>query len=390
MAPEEVGDEDANGPPPHPLDRPWVHPSELFASSRPSSPPVRRRRGIRARDVFLALGAGVLGALAMVVVLAVAGLLGESSNSATDARSNDRPNEPDAAARLAAVANPSVVGILVATPSGVRRVSGVCVRNGEVITSASAIEGARSLTVVGADGGRRTGTLVGQDPATRLALVRVDGGSDPAKLAANGDLRVGEWILALGGTDGSGPWVATGVVAAMGGWADDGSGSPSAGMITVDAVLPPEAQGGALLDRNGHVVGILAGATKDEMGGLATPIATVRNVAAQLAATGKAAHGALGIRTSDDDHPRGARAVSVMDGSAADEAGLLAGDVIVKFDGTNIDNAADLVVAVQLRRPDDRVQLSVVRDGTAKRMMATLGSVEPASGVEPAAPVSTG
>jgi putative serine protease PepD len=390
MAPEEAGDEDANGPPPHPLDRPWVRPSELFSSSRPTPPPVRRRRPIRARDVFLALGAGVIGALAMVVVLAVAGLLGDSPKTVTAARATDRPNEPDGAARLAALANPSVVGIVVATPAGVRRVSGVCVRSGEVITSAGAIDGATALTVVGADGARRAGTLVGQDPSTRLALIRVDGGSDPAKLAANGELQVGQWILALGGSDGSGPWVATGVVAAMGGWADDGSGSPSAGMITVDAVLPPESQGGALLDKNGHVVGILAGATKDAMGGLATPIATVRNVAAQLAATGKAAHGALGIRTADDDHARGARVVSVVPGSAADAAGIVAGDVVVKLDDTSIDNAADLVVAVRLRRPGDRVQLVVNRDGGTERMMATLESVETVPTVEPVAPVSTG
>ncbi len=240
----------------------------------------------------------------MVAVLAVAGMLGESTKTVTITRAADQPNVPGGAARLAAIANRSVVGILATTPAGVRRVSGVFVRNGQVITSAGAIAGATSFTVVGANGERRSGAMVGQDPTTRLALLQVAGGSSPAKLAPNGDLQVGQWILALGGTDGSGPWVATGVVAALGGWAEDGSGSPSAGMITVDAVMPPEAQGGALVDRNGHVVGILAGATKDDKGGLATPIATVRNVAAQLAATGRADHGALGIRTEDSVSPR--------------------------------------------------------------------------------------
>lgn len=340
--------------------------------------------------MFLALGAGVIGALAMVTVLALAGLLGESSKPVAVDRARDQPNEPDGAERLAAVANHSVVGILATTPAGVRRISGVCVRDGQVITTAAAIEGATAFTVVGANGARHDGTLIGQDPTTRLALVRFDGGSDPAKLAANGDLQVGQWILALGGTDGSGPWVATGVVASLGGWAEGVSGSPSAGMITVDAVMPPEAQGGALLDRNGHVVGILAGATKDEKGGLATPIATVRNVAAQLAETGSAAHGALGIRTADEDHPRGARVVSVVESGAAAGAGLDAGDVIVKFDREPIRNAADLVVAVRLRRPDDRVQVTIMRDDRSKPVMVTLGSAETTPNVEPAAPVSTG
>ena len=390
MAPDEAGDEEANGPPPHPLDRPWVHPSELFASPQMAGPrPGPRRRSFRTRDIVLAIGAGVVGALAMVIVLALAGLLGDSSTPVVATNATDHPDEPDAAARLVALANPSVVAILAATPSGVRRISGVCVRNGQVITSAAALEGATSLTIVGANGAHHDGTLVGQDPTTRLALVRFDGGSDPAKLATGDDLKVGQWILALGGTDGSGPWVATGVVASLGGWVESTSGSPSAGMITVDAVMPPEAQGGALLDRNGHVVGILAGATKDEKGGLATPIATVRNVAAQLSETGKAAHGALGIRTENVDHPRGAGIVSVIAGSAAAVAGLEAGDVIVKFDGRTIRTAAELVVAVRMRAPGDRVDVTIIRDQTEQRIMVSLGSTETQPEPVTAAPIST-
>jgi putative serine protease PepD len=390
MPPEDAGDEDANGPPPHPLDRPWVHPSELFASSRaPAAAAVRHRR-VRARDIFLALGAGVIGALAMVVVLALAGLLSDSPRQVTVTRASDTPDEGDSAARLAAVANHSVVGIVAITPAGMRKISGVCVRSGEVITSAGALEGATSIIVVGADGSKQAGTVVGRDPSTRLALVRVDGGTNPAKLADDGELQVGQWILALGGTDGAGPRVATGVVASLGGWADDGSGSPSAGMITVDAVLPPEANGGALLDRNGHVVGILAGATKDAMAALATPIATVRNVAAQLAATGTAAHGALGVRIADDDDPRGARVVAVTNGSAAAAARLRADDVVVKLADDPIRSAADLVVAVQLRRPGERLPITVVRDGEHVRLTATLESVRTTPTTVPAETISTG
>ncbi len=311
----------------------------------------------------------------------------------TVARTTDHPNEPDSAARLAAVADHSVVGILAATPMGVRKLSGVCVRSGEVITSASALDGATSLTVVGADGSKQTGEVIGVDPATRLALVRVDGGSNPAKLAANSDLKVGQWILALGGTDGAGLRVATGVIASLGGWSDDGTGAPSAGMITVDAVLPPEANGGALLDRNGHVVGILAGSTKDSMAALATPIATVRNVAAQLAATGKADHGALGVRITDNDGPRGARVLSVTGDSAAADAGITTDDVIVRLDDTAIHSAAELVVAVQLRKPGERLPVTVVRDGDDKRVAVTLDAVaagSPTPSSVPAETVSTG
>jgi putative serine protease PepD len=359
--------------------------------ARPPAPrPARSQRLIRGRDVALAVGAGAFGALAMVAVLAVAGLIGDSPSSSSEAAPAPRSSEPDAASRLAAIANPSVVGILATTATGVRKISGVCVRNGQVITSAAAVAAATEITVVAADGTRRAGTLVGQDPSTRLALIRVNGGSDPAKLAADGQLKVGQWILALGGSDGSGPWVATGVVASLGGWAENGDGTPSAGMITVDAPMPPEAQGGALLDHDGHVVGILAGATKDSMGGLATPIATVRNVAAQLAETGTAAHGALGVGAADEDHPRGARVVSVLAQGAAARAGVETGDVVVKVDEQTVRNAADLVVAVRSRRPDERVTITVLRHRDPKELSVTLGDAESTEGSEAAATVSAG
>lgn len=339
---------------------------------------------------MLALGAGVIGALAMVLVLAAAGLLSESSESGRANEAAQDPADPDAAATLAAVASHSVVGVLVSTPLGPRRVSGVVVRNGEVITSAHAIEGATEVTVVEADGARATGTVVGQDDTTQLALVRVNLDAQPAKLAANGNLKVGQWILALGGSDGSGPWVAAGVVASVGGWATNETGAPTAGLITVDAATPPEARGGALLDRQGHVVGILAGATSDEMGGLATQIATVRDVAAQLAEKGEAAHGALGVRAIDEDHPRGARVATVVDGSAAAKAGMTADDVVVQVDGSPVRSVADLVVAVRLRQPDDRVQVTIMRHRKARKMTVVLGAASTTESVEPATVVSTG
>jgi putative serine protease PepD len=325
----------------------------------------------------IAFGAGTFGALAMVLVLGAAGLLGDSGDPAPPRQAAEVTGaDGDAAARLAAAAGQSVVGIIVTTPMGPRRSSGVYVRNGEIVTSAHAVEGADELTVVDADGSRRDGSVVGKDDSTRLALVRVDGDTDPAKLATGTQLKVGQWVLALGGTDGTGPWVATGVVASMGGWADDGSGSMKPGMITVDTVTPPEARGGALLDRNGHVVGVLAGATGDATAGLATPIATVRSVAAQLAEKGKAAHGALGVHAVDASHPRGARVETVSPASAADQAGLASGDVVVEVDGTRIRSVADLVVAVRRHEPGDRVQVVVERKDKSRRIAVVLGSAE--------------
>jgi putative serine protease PepD len=164
-------------------------------------------------------------------------------------------------------------------------------------------------------------------------------------------------------------------------------------MITVDAVLPPEANGGALLDRNGHVVGILAGSTKDAAAALATPIATVRNVAAQLAATGKADHGALGVRITDNDTPRGARVLEVTAGSAAHDAGIRTGDVVVRLGDEPIHSAAELVVAVRMRKPGERLPVTVARDGDDQRVTVTLDAIvsTPTSPTTvPAETISTG
>jgi putative serine protease PepD len=184
--------------------------------------------------------------------------------------------------------------------------------------------------------------------------------------------------------------VATGVIASIGGWSDTGSGTMSPGMITLDAMTPPEARGGALLDRQGHVVGVLAGTTDGHPGGLATPIATVRDVAAQLAEKGRASHGALGVRAVDEDRPRGARVASVLDGGAAAKAGMAADDIVVEVDGVPIRNAEDLVVAVRLRRPDDRVQVTVVRHNKPQKMAVVLGTADGAETPESVTNVSTG
>jgi putative serine protease PepD len=327
----------------------------------------------------------------MVLVLAAAGLLGDGSDPSPPRESAEGPADAEVAARLAAAAGQSVVGIVVSTPMGPRRASGVYVRNGEVVTTSYAVEGASELTVVDPDGSHRTGTVIGDDESTRLALVRVSGTGTPAKLAANGDLEVGQSILALGGSDGSGPWVATGVVASKSGWSYDGSGAKIAGMITVDAVIRPEARGGAVLDRNGHLVGLLAGATADETGSLVTPIARVRDVAAQLAETGEAAHGALGVHVVDATRTRGARVLEVVAGSAAEKAGMHNDDVVIKAQGAPIRNAADLVAAIQLHQPHDRVQIVVKRDGKARSLAVMLGTATPTTTDlrEPATNVST-
>lgn len=370
MPSEEPGDEGPVGPPPHPLDRPWIHPTEMFARTRGHAARPAATRG-RGHDVAIALSAGVAGAVLVVLVLAAAGQLGRSSDPARPATANSDAG-PDPAASVVAAARGSVVAVLAVTATGLRRASGVCVRDGQVMTSARALEGATALTVVGRNGRSRAATLLGSDSATGLALLRVGPGIlDAAGIAEDGGVRVGAWVLAMGGGDGRSPWVTTGVVASMGGWVEDAAGVPRAGMITTNAATPAEADGGALLDRAGRVVGILVGAAKGG-GSLALPMATARPVAAQLASTGRVGHAVLGIRAADDDHPRGGRVTEVLPETSADRAGVRVGDVVVAIDETDVYDTADLVTAILRHTPGDRVQLTVVRRGDTRRLMVRL------------------
>jgi S1-C subfamily serine protease len=196
---------------------------------------------------------------------------------------------------------------------------------------------------------------------------------------------VGAWVLALGNTNASGPWVTTGVVASMGGWADDGSGVAKAGLITTSAPMPNGARGGALVDRSGRVVGILAGSPGGIDGGLATPVSVLRTVADQLANTGRASHGSLGVSASDTTSPRGARVTQVFGGTGAAAAGIKVGDVIVRLDGAAIPDTAALVAAIRGRKPDDRVSLVVARARRHLEVTASLGATD-----SPAQPAGSG
>ena len=391
MPPEEPGDEGAIGPPPHPLDRPWIHPTEMFARAR-AVPAPQRAAAPRGREVALTLAAGLTGALMMVLVLAAAGLLGSSDTTARVVSAN-RPADPDAAARITASANRSVAALVAVTPTGDLPGSGICVRDGQILTTSTALAGATTVWVVSADGDQHAATILGRDDATGLVLLRAnETGLEPAPMAADGSVRVGAWVLALGSSDNSSPWVTTGVVASMGGWADDGTGVAKPGLITTSASMPNGARGGALVDRDGRVVGILAGSPSGTNGGLATPVSVLRSVATQLAETGHATHGALGVR-AETASPRGARVTEVFLGTGAAAAGLRTGDVITNLDGTPIRDTAGLVAAVRDRLPGDRVTLDLVRGRRDLQIMAPLGSMDapvPPAGAGLATPVSLG
>jgi S1-C subfamily serine protease len=188
--------------------------------------------------------------------------------------------------------------------------------------------------------------------------------------------------MALGWSAGSGgqPSVTTGVVSAV----DhrlDAEGESLHGLIQTDAPIEPAWSGGPLVDANGAVIGITTDLAGAEAGfGFATPIDLVRRVAAELIASGKVAHGWLGIECTDllmaDARrmgvPGGATVRQVRAGSPADRVGVRPDDVITAVGGHTVTSSSGLVLAMRHHRPGDAVVLAYLRDGRPHEVTVTV------------------
>ncbi len=372
-------DDEGTRPPPHPLDRTWLHPSELFAAARtgvdtsaaPTSPPRNWRR-----DIVLTVAAGTIGAVAAVALLGVLGVFErERPRLVSPARSAGAED----AAQVAEQVVPGVAAVIATVASTETRGSGIAVGPHEILTTTAVIGDAARTTpgatieICVANGHRHRATVIGGDPVTGLVLLKVPSlPFEPASLAAGDGLRAGDWVAAVGRTASSGTWVTSGVVTATGGWTPDPTGAVHAGMIATNTQLADEARGGALVDRDGDIVGILA------VSGGAMPVDMASEVATQLLKQGWASHGSLGIRVADAA-AGGATVVEVTSGSTAERAGLRVGDRIVAIDGTRTADSAALVYDLRRRPAGRRVLVRVVRGELTRVLGATLDDAPAAS-----------
>jgi putative serine protease PepD len=384
MPGDDPGDERAGGPPPDPSDRTWVHPSELtsFVATR------RPRSSRRARWAAVAAGLAVVAAVAGVVAVMSVNDTGDSS---PQARSG-------AVQRVVAGLAPSVVAVRMARGEDTGRASGVCVQAGQVVTSAHALEGADSVSVVTADGRTLPAALTASDPATDLALLTVDGGSmHPAPLGASAGLDVGQQVIGVAASaSGRHRWVDVGEIGSFNRafvWGPESVSVP--GLIETNMTAGEEHSGGALVDSRGTIVGILVVPPDSSTAGLAIPIDLARDVAAQLRARGSARHGWLGVWATDDTERvgGGARVQGVVPGSPADDAGLEQGDVIVDVgkagSTTAVASVSQLMSEVGRRKPGERVNVTVFRDRGKRRIAVELGDQQDAgatAGSVPAGP----
>ena len=371
-------------------------PETTWTAPAPSTPPAKRT----SKSVAFALAAGLLIGAAGTGAVLLASDAGDSTNAASSSSLQQVSSNPPAVARadgsVAAVAAdvlPSVVSIKGSSGEG----SGVILdAEGHILTNnhvAVLGENGGSLTVVLQDGRSAAATIVGLDPATDLAIIKVDGLDDlkPITLGTSGDLAVGDQVLAIGSPLGLSGTVTEGIVSALHRPVTAGEATATSSLavfeaIQTDAAINPGNSGGALVDGSGHLVGInsaiaslgsSAGGQSGSIGlGFAIPVDQARRIAQELIDSGTATHARLGTTVGDVQTGTGATLGEVTDGSAAAKAGLRSGDVVTKIDGRVIDGSEGLVAAIRSQAPGTEVTLTYLRDGNEATATVTLGSDE--------------
>jgi S1-C subfamily serine protease len=394
MSPEEPGEDGApepddasNGPPPDPLDRPWVHPSELrsFTSSTPAQPSAETRP----REWAIGIGAAVAAVAATVLVLVAFGALGGRHRAPLPPPVVTQPNDVidyAVAERVGNAIAPTVVLVRAGTGSTTRAVgSGVVVSSDRVVTTAHNLTGATDATemsVVTDTGDELEAKLVGNDPQTDVAVLAISGsGLQLANVASLATPSIGKPVIAIAAKRGH-YTVDIDVVSDRNAMVDAGTGVDVAGLLETGIRVDQDMSGGALVDTNGNLVGILTRAMSGAPDGLAIPVAMLRDVQDQLDGNGKVTHGWIGVVCNPQPADlaggaSGALVQGVLDGSPAKAAGLEPGDVVTRAGGRTVNGQPDLVAVVRSLRPQDRLDLEYVRNERTRKTTATLGAGDP-------------
>jgi S1-C subfamily serine protease len=296
---------------------------------------------------------------------------------------------------------PAVVQVNVTTSSGNQLGSGVIIdQRGYIVTNNHVIAGATSINVVLNDGRKLQAQLVGTDSTDDLAVLKITppaSGLTGATLGDSSKLRVGQDVLAIGNPLGFSQTVTNGIISALNRTASEGqNGATLPNAIQTDAPINPGNSGGALVDLQGNLIGIpTLGAIDPEFRtpangvGFAIPSNRVKLIAEQIINTGKVTHtgrAALGISVTSVDAnlaaqdnlsiDHGALIASVVPNSAAAQAGLRAGDVIIQVGSQAVNDASSLGDALAAKNPGDTVSVTIMRGSQQLTVNATLGELQ--------------
>ena len=257
--------------------------------------------------------------------------------------------------------------------------------DGAILTNNHVIDHALTINVRFRDGRLLTGKLLGRDPATDLAVVKVDGtGFTAAKFADSEASRVGEWVVAIGSPFGLGYTVTTGVLSAKG---RGGLGmNQIEDYLQTDASINPGNSGGPLCDLNANVLGINTMIVGRGAGiGFAVPSSLARRVAEQILKKGKVERASIGVGIQDltpelaaalkvADARAGVLINSVTEGGPAQKANVKPGDVIAGVGGKRVTDGRELVREVISHEVGQTVALEIIRDGKRYGSSAVLGA----------------
>ncbi|MBT4521721.1 MAG: DegQ family serine endoprotease [Halieaceae bacterium] len=263
--------------------------------------------------------------------------------------------------------------------------------DGYIVTNNHVVQGADSVLVRLSDRREYEVEVIGTDPRSDLALLKIEGEDLPVlKLAAADELEVGEWVLAIGSPFGLDYSVTAGIVSAKGRSLPTARQENYVPFIQTDVAINPGNSGGPLFNLHGEVVGVNSQIFTRSGGSIglsfAIPVSVVRNVVAQLKKSGTVTRGWLGVTIQNVDknlaesfgldRPRGALIVELSKQGPADKAGLESGDVIVRFDGKDILNSADLPHVVGLIEPGTTVPVDIIRERKPRTIKIKVGGLD--------------
>jgi serine protease Do len=267
--------------------------------------------------------------------------------------------------------------------------SGVIVsEDGYILTNNHVVDGADKLTVTLQDKQKYSAKVVGRDPQTDIAVIKIDAHHLPAASLGNSDeVRVGQWVIAVGNPFELMHTVTAGIISAKG--RSSMNLADYEDFIQTDASINPGNSGGALADLDGNVIGInTAIFTPSGSGGnvgigFAVPINMAKSVMHQLVAHGKVSRGYLGLLPQDIDEAlatalklkttKGSLVGDVTPDGPADKAGIKRGDIITGFNGTEVENSMQLRNLVAEAEPGSKATVSLIRDGKSLEVEVKLG-----------------
>ena len=261
-------------------------------------------------------------------------------------------------------------------------------RDGSILTNNHVVENAQKIVVKLSDEREFDAKIIGRDQKTDIAVIKINA-KESLPVAPLGDsdrLEVGEWVMAIGNPFGLDNTVTSGIVSAKG----RHIGGPYDNFIQTDASINPGNSGGPLINLRGEVVGInsaIYSRSGTNIGiGFAIPINLVKELLPQLKGKGRVTRGYLGVliqkvtpeiaESLGIDKPRGALVADVTRGGPAEGAGVKVGDVIIEFDGKEIQESNDLPIIVARTPVDRKVRLKILRDKKEIALTVTIGELK--------------